>query len=104
MGVGIDQQRIDKDFPLLIEMAHEHDFAERMGRTETPLHAEAAAALREIHGGRTNVPALRAALLSMRRLANVSTEGDSWYAQASGLDAGAIFAEARDALGETERG
>lgn len=42
----------------------------------------------------------RAALLSMRELAAVADNGDPWYAEHEGLDAAAIFAEARAALGE----
>ncbi len=41
---------------------------------------------------------LRKALIAMRELAGVSTEGDPWYAEDAGLDADAIFKQARKAL------
>lgn len=47
-----------------------------------------------------NEDKLRAALRSMRELASVSVEGDGWYAENAGLDTSAIFAQAREALGE----
>lgn len=46
---------------------------------------------------------LEGALRSMRALASVSTEGDPWYAENSGLDADAIFLQARKALREEEQ-
>ncbi len=41
---------------------------------------------------------LRDALEAMRALASVSTDGDGWYAEQAGLDADAIFTQAREAL------
>ncbi len=41
---------------------------------------------------------LRDALEAMRELASVSTDGDGWYAEQAGLDADAIFTQAREAL------
>jgi hypothetical protein len=45
---------------------------------------------------------LRAALRSMRVLAGVAHNGDPWYAENEGLDACAIFKQAREALGEEQ--
>lgn len=43
---------------------------------------------------------LEAALRSMRELAAVAHNGDPWYAENEGMDASAIFKQAREALGE----
>jgi hypothetical protein len=50
---------------------------------------------------------LREALVAMRELAAVAHNGDPWYAEHEGVDAAAIFEQAKQALadsvlGETE--
>lgn len=96
----IDQHKIDTDFPLLYAMSGEYDFAERLGGSTSALHAEVDAALREIHMARSGLPDLREALISMRRLASAADGGDPWYAEHEGIDAAAIYTEARWVLGE----
>jgi hypothetical protein len=44
----IPQYGIDRDYPLMEQMARDYDFAERLGGSTSPLHAEVDAALREI--------------------------------------------------------
>ncbi len=48
------------------------------------------------------VKRLSDALRAMRQLAGISTEGDPWYAEHEGIDADAIFKQAKAALGEEE--
>ena len=43
---------------------------------------------------------LRTALEAMRTLAIIADQGDPWYAEHEGLNAAAIYAQARAALGE----
>lgn len=45
---GINQHGIDRDFPMLYEMAQQYDFAERLGGSNAPLLEEADRALREL--------------------------------------------------------
>lgn len=45
---GLDQHGLDRDYPLLYEMAMQYDFAERLGGSGSALHDEADAALREL--------------------------------------------------------
>lgn len=45
---GIDQRGIDKDFPMLYEMAQQYDFAERLGGSSDATLEEADRALREL--------------------------------------------------------
>jgi hypothetical protein len=49
---------IKDDFPLLWVMAEEFDFAERLGRSASALHAEVDAALHELWDARRNVAAV----------------------------------------------
>jgi len=49
---GIPQYNIDKDFPLMVKMSRDQDFAERRGASVTPLHKEIDMALRELWDAR----------------------------------------------------
>ena len=49
---GIPQHGIDRDFPLLYEMAQQYDFAERLGGSSSALLAEVDKALRELWNAR----------------------------------------------------
>lgn len=46
------QYGIDRDFPLMCEISTQFDFAERLGGSTSPLHAEIDKALRELWDAR----------------------------------------------------
>lgn len=54
-GQSIPQYGIDRDFPLMNQMAHDYDLAERLGGSTSPLHAEIDKALRELWDARRYV-------------------------------------------------
>ena len=54
-GIGIDQRGIDRDFPLLYEMAQQYDSTERLGGFNAPILEEADRVLRELWMARAAV-------------------------------------------------
>ncbi len=79
----------------LAALVAERDEAQSRERHSNRRTHELAAHVRQAVAERDK---LREALIAMRNLASVSTEGDPWYAERDGIDAEAVFEQARAAL------